>query len=512
MAVYSRVAWPTPLLGFVALVPFLALLDRTRSLRGAVGAAVALSVGFALAVFAWFADALAAYTGMSRAATLGLLVLLAPLLQPQLVVFSVVRFSARARVGESRAALAASFAWVFTEWLAPKLLGDTLGHGLHASAWLRQGADLAGPAGLTLALLLANEAALSALRARFRGALAFVAIVAFLSVYGAWRTSDFVDSNARDPLVRAAVIQANLRGYEKLRDALGSFEAVRAILDTHFALSADAISRAEVDLIVWPETIYPTTFGSPKSEAGAVADRAIAAFARSTGLPLVFGAYDREAGAEFNAAIFLDAQTDDRASFATYRKTKLFPLTERVPGWMDSPWLRDALPWLGSWHAGPGAEVVPLRLGDGRTLRVAPMICYDALAPAHARAAVREGAELLLTLSNDSWFDGGEGPHLHLIVSAFRSIETRTPQIRATPTGISASIDASGEITASMQVGARGALLASVPPGRRDSIALSLGDWLGPVSLVGALGLLARPRRPPRSGIDTRAASSASSS
>ncbi len=494
LGVYSRAVWPTHVLGFVALLPFLALLDRARTLRGSLGVAVLQSIGFALAVFAWFADALAAYTGVSRAATLALLVLLAPLFQPQLVVFALVRTAARARVGATRGALATACAWVAAEWVLPKLLGDTLGHGLHASAWLRQGADLAGPAGLTFALLLANEAALATLRGRARAALAFVAIVAALSAYGAFRLSQRANDAASPPLLTAALIQADVRDYAKLREQLGSFEAVRAILDTHFAMSAEALARGGVDLLVWPETIYPTTFGSPKSPDGAIADRAIAAFARSTGVPLVFGAYDAEGGAEYNAAIFLDPQADGRASFEAYRKARLFPLTERVPGWLDSSSLRDALPWLGAWRAGPGAAVVALRLADGRTLRIGPMICYDALAPEHARAAVRAGAELLLALSNDSWFDGGEGPHLHLIVSAFRSIETRRPQLRATPTGISAAIDATGEITAFAPVGAREALVASVPAGGGGSLALALGDWLGPVSLLAVVALLARQR------------------
>jgi len=474
-------------------VPFLALLDRVRTLAGALVAALALCAGFALAVFAWFADALAAYTGAPRALALALLVLLAPLLQPQLVAFAATRFAARARGGAPRAALAAACAWLAVEWVFPKLLGDTLGHGLHASAWLRQGADVAGTAGLTLALLLANEAGLAALRRRARAALTFAAIAALLSGYGALRVRQLAAPPGEPPLVRAALVQANVRDYAKLRDALGSFEAVRAILDTHFRLSAGALERERVDLLVWPETIYPTTFGAPKSEAGAVADRAIAAFAHGAGVPLVFGAYDAEDGAEYNAAVFLAPDGEGRAGFTTYRKARLFPLTERVPAWLDGPALREALPWLGGWRAGTGAEVVPVQLADGRTLRVAPLICYDALDPEHAREAVRAGAELLLVLSNDSWFDADAGPNLHLVVSAFRSIETRRPQLRSTPSGISAAIDASGEITARAPVGAREALVASLPAGRGGSLALALGHWLGPAALVACLSLVAWP-------------------
>jgi apolipoprotein N-acyltransferase len=74
---------------------------------------------------------------------------------------------------------------------------------------------------------------------------------------------------------------------------------VRAILDARFALSDEALSRGPLDLLLWPETVYPTTFGAPKSEAGADFDREIGAFVASRAVPLVFGAYDVEDAREF---------------------------------------------------------------------------------------------------------------------------------------------------------------------------------------------------------------------
>jgi apolipoprotein N-acyltransferase len=109
---------------------------------------------------------------------------------------------------------------------------------------------------------------------------------------------------------------------------------------------------------VWPETVYPTTFGTPKSAAGAAFDEAIAAFVAQSGVPLVFGAYDVEAGAEFNAAVFLDPPRGRSLEFETYRKAALFPLTERVPAFLGSPRVRR---WLLARDPGPGR-----RRGDHR--------------------------------------------------------------------------------------------------------------------------------------------------
>jgi apolipoprotein N-acyltransferase len=291
--------------------------------------------------------------------------------------------------------------------------------------------------------------------------------------------------------VTAAVVQADIARYDRLAAEAGTFDAVRTILDAHFALSADALARGGVDLLLWPETVYPTTFGTPKSEDGAAFDRAIGAFVADRRVPLVFGAYDTADGLEFNAAVFLEP-TARGVTFDTYRKASLFPLTERVPAALEWAGLRRWLPWLGSWTPGPGPAVVPLRLPDGRTLRVAPLICYDAVQPGLALAAVRAGAEVIVTLSNDSWLGERAGPRLHLVVSAFRSLETRRPQLRVTTTGVSAVITATGEVVAAAGVHERAVLAASVrPEGDASTLALAWGEWVGPTGLVVGAALLA---------------------
>jgi apolipoprotein N-acyltransferase len=395
---------------------------------------------------------------------------------------------------------------VGTEWASPKLFGDTLGYGLYPSLWMRQAADLGGVHGLTFLLVIANECVLavmrvavapaSAGRARVRRALvpaaSVTALVLGLLGYGAARCWQLAGESGNADAVAAGVVQPDISHYERLRAQLGTFDAVRTILDVHFALSADALGRADLDLLVWPETAYPTTFGTPKSEAGAAFDREIAAFAAKAGVPLVFGAYDLEGGDEFNAAVFLEPATQGPLTFETYRKAWLFPLTERAPAVLQSDLVRAWLPWLGTWKPGGGPKVVSLALRDGRTVRIAPHICYDVLDPGLAAAAVRQGAELIVTLSNDSWFAAGPGPRMHLVGAAFRSIETHRPQLRATNTGISAVIDPTGDLLATAGVHERAILLETVIPERRaTTLVLAWGDWFGPSALAAGAVLLA---------------------
>jgi len=86
------------------------------------------------------------------------------------------------------------------------------------------------------------------------------------------------------------------------------------------------------------------------------------------------------------------------------------------------------------------------------------------------------------------------GPRLHLVVSAFRSIETRRPQVRATNTGISAVISASGDIMTVAGANERAMLTATLmPDSDANTLMLAWGDWLGPSALACGAGLLAAP-------------------
>jgi apolipoprotein N-acyltransferase len=495
IAVYAR-GGPAFALGFVALVPWLRALDGVRGPGSALLAGWLMAVGYVAAGMGWFGAAIGGYTGIGGIAGVALLLLAAPLLQPQLLAFVLVRHWAGRRHGPALRALAGACAWVACEWAWPKMLGDTLGHGLQPAAWLRQLADVGGAPALTLALLLANEAVAAAIARRRQGArawgfplLAALAVPVLLAGYGALRLAQ-LDNAPGGPArtLRVGLVQANIVDYEGLRRQHGSYAVVRNVLDTHFALSRQAVGEHRVDALLWSETVYPTSFGQPRSEAGAAFDQEITGFVRQLRVPLVFGTYDRDAGGEYNAAAFV---APDEGLLGFYRKTHLFPLTERVPGWLDGPALRRLLPWAGTWVPGNGARVLPLRLADGSEVPVGTLICLDDVHPGVARDAARQGAQVLLGLSNDSWFSQGPaGARLHLAAAAFRSIETRLPQLRVTANGFSAVVDASGAIGPRTLRDQRALLVGEValraaPP----TLAVAWGNWVGPAALVLLLGL-----------------------
>ncbi len=545
LGLYARggYAW---VLGFVLLVPWLLASNAVSTFAGALLSGWLMSVAFVAAVFLWFGMALDAYTGMGTVPAVLALCALAPLLQPQVIVFAVVRHLVGRRHGAMLRALAGASAWVACEWLWPKLLGDTLGHGLAPAVWLRQVADLGGAAGISFLLILVNEALTQALarisrapstaaadtlaltraapscrldvvsaapspslsprrasgrsldglatngceksgpaqgregiRSVLRPLALAVALPAMMAGYGVLRLSAIESAlSAPAASMRIAMVQANIVDYERLRRERGTYAVVREVLDTHFALSRAAIEHHHADALLWSETVYPTPFGHPRSEEGAALDREILDFAAAANVALVFGTYDLDATGEYNAAAFLAPVA---GLIGTYRKTYPFPFTEHVPAWLDGPLLRSWLPWAGSWQPGSGARVMLLRAADGRELNVVPLICLDDVRPGLAIDGARLGAQAIVGLSNDSWFTGHPiGARLHLAVAAFRSIETRLPQLRVTTNGLSAFVDPTGAVLASTSMGDRAVLAGEVP--LRDpppTVMVRWGDWVG---------------------------------
>ncbi len=490
LGLYARggVVWP---LGFVALVPWLLTLNRTHTLVGTLLSGWLMSVAFAVAVFTWFGVAVGAYTGIGTPPGMLLLCLLAPLLQPQVLVFALVRQLLRRRHGPWLSALGGACAWVACEQLVPKLLGDTLGHGLGPSLWLRQVADLGGAAAITLLLIVVNEALVLALQRRRDGAAALLrplllaALLPLLMAgYGWLRLSTLAESAGQPTAVmRIGMVQSGIVDYENRRREVGAYAVVRQVLDTHFGLSRAAIEHHGVDALLWSETVYPTTFGHPRSEDGAALDQEILDFVTATGVALVFGSYDLDDAGEYNAAVFVEPGT---GLLGYYRKTHPFPLTEHVPEWLDGPLLRHWLPWTGSWQPGSGARVFPLRAADGRELQVLPLICLDDVRPELALDGARLGAQAIVGLSNDAWFSAHPiGARLHLQVAAFRSIETRLPQLRVTSNGLSAYVDPSGEVLVSTGMGQQAVLAGELPLSDPPmTLMVRWGDWVGRAALV----------------------------
>lgn len=509
-------------LGWICLVPFLFAVERQRSWRGALAQGLWLSLLMTAGVFHWLPGAVTEFHDMPGWVPWLLLPVYGAIAQPQLLAYALVRWAWR---GRHDLATAAASALLYTglDWLAPKLFLDTLGQILHADLSLVQVVDLGGVHLLTLLIVLVNEA-VHVLLARYLGRAPLrpvavrlgvaAALVAATLGYGLWRGAQVRAAQAR-PADRftAGVIQANVGNLAKLAAEKGDFEAVVEVLMRYGRLSdALATSTMPPDVLIWPETAYPLAFGADRSSADRDMDGELRRYVSERQIPLVFGGYhvtgtpeadQPEAGTreadqiEHNSALVLDPG----GNLQVYHKHILMPFGEYMPLVNDAAWVREALPRLATFGRGGTPLVLDVPMA-GRSVKMAPIICYEALSAEHVIASANAGSQVIVNLTNDSWFGSEAQKRLHLALAGLRSVETRRPQIRATNTGISALILADGAVVDPGPVDEEAALSYRVPVlDLPPTLVMQLGPWAGYTSLAAGalLGLaltLLRRRRP----------------
>ena len=169
--------------------------------------------------------------------------------------------------------------------------------------------------------------------------------------------------------------------------------------------------------------------------------------ARGLGAGFVMGTDVVTAGGVAHASILFPP---DNGLPRHYDKQQLVPFGEFIP--FRSLWpaaLRNSFGFFKT-DVTPGENATLLAFDAGNNLSVAvgPFICYESMYPQYARAMTRAGANLLVTQSNDSWFQSRAAQEQHLAAALCRAVENRRAVVRATTNGITALIDANGQVIA----------------------------------------------------------------
>jgi apolipoprotein N-acyltransferase len=302
------------------------------------------------------------------------------------------------------------------------------GHALFREPVWMQSASVWGVYGLGLAVAaVAALLARAAVTRRFGPAAAAAGLVACLGVFGALRLARPVPLEG-DP-ISVALIQPNLT--EAMRatipDRVRSYEALLAQVRT--------AAEAGPDLILIPESSLPGTWqGSQRirRDLSEIAGR---------GPWILFNDLDEESdGWYYNAARLL---TPDGLAGPPYRKVHLVPFGEYVPLPRLFFFVRRVSTAIGEFSAAAEPILVrsgPVALGIG--------ICYEIVYPGLVRREVADGATLLATLTNDSWYGRAGAQEQHFAGATLRAVENERYLLRAAITGISGIVDPRGRILA----------------------------------------------------------------
>ena len=239
------------------------------------------------------------------------------------------------------------------------------------------------------------------------------------------------------------------------------------------------------DLVVWPETSVPYLLNYIEDD--------LSLFSNATrGAPLVFGIQRRDQQARaFNSLVVMEP---GGAVQSVYDKRHLVPFGEYIPGaqLLGQIGMSGLAGNLGTGFT-PGATPGPVEIpGIGPAV---PLICYEGIFAEEITYGDTR-ARMLLLITNDAWFGQAAGPYQHLAQARLRAIEQGLPMVRVANTGISAMIDPKGRITASMPLGAEGAIDVPLPPAQGATPYSRWGDLpaltLLILSMLGAYALARR--------------------
>ena len=171
-----------------------------------------------------------------------------------------------------------------------------------------------------------------------------------------------------------------------------------------------------------------------------------------------------------------------------YDKAHLVPYGEYLPmrPILSRLGLSRLVPGSVDFWPGPGAGTLDL----GAFGRVGIQICYEIIFSGQVVDRT-DRPDFIFNPSNDAWF-GAWGPPQHLAQARLRALEEGLPVVRATPTGISAIIDASGRVTHSIPMHRAGRIDATIPRAHMPTLFARNGNLLSLAfaALLMALSLL----------------------
>ncbi len=476
----SQICW-------VALVPLLfALRAETVSRPILRGAALAYLSGVVwyLGSCYWIFQTMNLYGGLSRPVAAGILVLFALYLGLYHALFGALFVLCRLRSGPQAALLLSPFAWVAVELARARITGfpwDLLGMTQVDNPLLTKLAPWTGVFGLSFVIAAVNALWLLRLQVRDRrwtrpaltaAGVALIAVYAVVALRLRPEPRPGVGERAT-----ATLLQENL---EVGAAASGPQESEAHLLESFTALSEGPSSllltgtpetatarvvRREVllgpgapssldhssiatgaaragplversDVVIWPESPAPFEEQQPEFRA------AIANLAKTMDAPVIAGNIGGDTGSVSDREFFNSASFVDRGgSFeGRYDKMHLVPFGEYVPYKRLFFFAGSLLDEVGRFE--PGAA--------RRTFGpYGVFICYESIFGDEIRQFPQLGAAVLVNISNDGWYGDTSAPWQHLNMVRMRAIETHRWVLRATNTGVTATIDPAGRVVAS---------------------------------------------------------------
>jgi apolipoprotein N-acyltransferase len=449
---------------WIALTPLLHVIAQGVNRRRAFFLGWMVGIEFTFFAQNWIAHSMTVFGGMWTVAAYMVALFFAAILALFPGLFALAMTQLLKDVGP-RGLAAAPLVWVATEWLRPMVTSVTwngLGITQVQNYEVAKLAQFGGVYLISAEIVALNALIIMALRfaktkERSMGVAMALLTLAALSALFLRQPLQNIPSTQRE--VRVIGVQPNLPP-DKATTAID--------LETNVRMTRDALAASpekKADLIIWAESPLSLFY-----EGDEYVKRTLDALAAETHSFLIVNAIATNGTQYYNSVQTIGPETGG-AGYKRYDKVHLVPFGEYVP---FNSLLKYVVPRVissdsGGFAAGTAAVVNVLKLetergivisGDpsGKSmageslerttqfLRVGSFICYEAAYPDLIRQFAKNGAGLLINVSNDAWFGSTAGAQQHLAHAAMRAIENNRDLLRVTNTGISSLITAEGKV------------------------------------------------------------------
>jgi apolipoprotein N-acyltransferase len=456
----------------LAPVPWLVALVHEKSRGRALVSGVLFGLAYWCASIPWIVYVVTHYGGQSGAMGVVCLVLLAAILAewPAIVAWGAV---ACAPAGSMARLAAFPVLWMAAEHARCHAYRgfpwNLTAHALYRHpVWLQSAAvwGVYGVGGLVLgaAALIAATVA----RRRWMPLASAALLVLALGGWGAARLARAPSGGAR---IGVALLQPNQT--EEMRATPEGAARGYAELLAQAREAADAMP----DLIVLPESALPVYW-----DRSLELRQDLASIAHG-GSDLLFNdVVEQPGGRYYNAARLL---TPRGLAGPPYRKVHLVPFGEYVPLPRVFFFVRQISSEIGAFSAAPAPTVL-----ESGALAIGVGICYEILYPSLAREEVEGGANLLATISNDSWYGRAGAQQQHFAGAVIRAVENSRFLVRAAITGVSGIVDARGRILAESAPDVKTTVTGTVVLHEEATVWTRWGFWLPRVADAVACGVL----------------------
>ena len=242
---------------------------------------------------------------------------------------------------------------------------------------------------------------------------------------------DYIEKSGERQKITAQIIQGNISSYEKWE--VSGFENSLKIYESLIEENTDQ----KIDICVLPETAIPVGISRGSPTYNYLQD-----LARNKNITLFTGIIYGEEDKEYNSIIAFDKNYD---FIKPYGKRHLVPFGEYLP--LDKivtkifPFVSNMTLFDSVLTPGESADIMSIN-----GVKYGGLVCFDSIFPELARKSVKDGADILIIATNDSWFRDSPAVYQHNAQAVLRAVENNRYVIRSANTGVSAFISNTGKI------------------------------------------------------------------